>query len=108
MACKVGVCQFVVGKFHIWFAARLRQVFFPSLALAVNMATLVYLGLLTPRVPAIGGWPSKAQLPTVLLGLTNICDFLGRLSMNQILLCFPGIADRFLMLLSLGFLCLRC
>lgn len=72
-------------KFRGYARTRFVQVFFPSLALLANFASMVYCGLLTPRVPTHGTVPSPINLPTCLLGVSNACDFLGRVLAQRLL-----------------------
>jgi len=66
------------NNYRNWATRRLHQVAPQSAVLVANFSTGVYLALLTTRLPAKGALPLPDQLPTLLIGVTNACDFLGR------------------------------
>ncbi|CAE8594302.1 unnamed protein product [Polarella glacialis] len=68
------------NRFAGWLQARFWQLLVVSAALALNFAFTVYCGQLTPFLPlaSASGSSFGAQLPTLLLSITNVCDFAGR------------------------------
>eukprot|EP00929_Paragymnodinium_shiwhaense_P016330 TRINITY_DN12461_c0_g1_i1.p1 TRINITY_DN12461_c0_g1~~TRINITY_DN12461_c0_g1_i1.p1 ORF type:complete len:481 (+),score=63.98 TRINITY_DN12461_c0_g1_i1:59-1444(+) len=72
-------------RFFEWALRRLKQVLVPSGGLFFNFAGMVYCQLMTPHVRPIGDVPRQDMLPTLLMGITNICDCVGRLAMLRVL-----------------------
>lgn len=68
----------VASRYRTYVRVRALQIGLPSTTLALNFASLVYGNMLTTHIKTNGNLLAAEELPTILLGMTNICDFLGR------------------------------
>lgn len=75
---KPGVTEVIKAKFSWWMLTRFKQVSMIAFGLMCTFAATVYCGQMTPFMPVGHSTFWATKLPTLLLSITNLCDFVGR------------------------------